>query len=367
MASILNETRALVFETVGTAPQLRSLPEPEVDGGVLVDVDFGGICGTDLHLIEGRLPIPRPVVMGHEGVGRIASLASEATTDATGAALRVGDRVTWASNIPCGECYYCSYKHEVTLCPNRKIYGINQRADEWPRTSGSWSERMYLQPGSTIVRLPDDISSKAAIALGCAGPTVVHGLSRIDISISDHVVVQGSGPVGLAACMFARLKGARRITLIGGPKPRLQAARSLDIADAYIDVFETSEESRRAMVEEASDAGGGDVVIECTGSPQAVAEGFDLCRPGGSYLVLGQYTDHGAVPINPHFITKKQLEIHGSWAFGPSHFIDYAAALPALCSRYDLSSLVEVFPLSDLDRALAAVRDGECVKAALSG
>ena len=98
---------------------------------------------------------------------------------------------------------------ERTLCESRKVYGVNQRFDEFPGLSGKWSEASYLQPGSAIFRLPDELSAEQVIALGCAGPTAVHGVIEVaGIRVGDTVVVQGSGPVGTASTMYALLAGA---------------------------------------------------------------------------------------------------------------------------------------------------------------
>jgi hypothetical protein len=98
------------------------------------------------------------------------------------------------------------------MCANRRIYGINQRFDEWPSLSGGWSDRIYLQPNTTIVLLPDDVSFEQVIALGCAGPTVIHGLlHRARVQVGDTVIVQGAGTVRLAAALFARLAGAAKV------------------------------------------------------------------------------------------------------------------------------------------------------------
>ena len=152
--------------TLEEAPVLD--PEP---GALIARVDMGGVCGTDVHLHHGNLPIPTPVILGHEAVGRVEKLGAGVTTDFNGEPLQEGDAIAWASNIPCGHCYWCVVEKERTLCENRKVYGINQRFDQGPRLSGGWAEFIYLQPGSAVFKLPAGISAEQAIALGCAGPT----------------------------------------------------------------------------------------------------------------------------------------------------------------------------------------------------
>lgn len=366
----MNKNRAVVLETFGEPVVLRHLPTPAVGAGAaIVRIAYGGVCGTDVHLQQGRLPMPTPVVLGHEAVGVIEELGEGLDTDITGRPLKVGDRVGWASSIPCGRCPACLLHGERTLCENRRVYGINQRFDEFPGLSGGWADRVYLQPNSAIVRIPDGVSFEQVISLGCAGPTAVHGvLHRTDVRSGDTVVIQGAGPVGLASALFARLAGAARIVIVGGPTSRLDMVEELGIADVLIDIDKVpSAEDRVTLVlNETPRRAGGDVVIECTGFPSAVAEGIDLCRPSGQFLVLGQYTNHGPTPINPHLITKKQLRMLGSWAFAERHFIEYVEAMPRLAQMCDLSRLVTPYALEDANQAMADVASGRVLKAALA-
>ncbi len=117
------------------------------------------------------------------------------------------------------------------------------------------------------------------------------------------------------------------------------------------------------MLAETGAGRGADLVVEATGVPQAVAEGIDLCRRGGRYLVLGQYTDHGAVPLNPHLITRKQLQVFGSWAMTGEHYVRHVAAVPALAARFDLARLVTRYPLAEAEQALADMRAGRGAQA----
>lgn len=336
-------------------------------GAVVADVTHAGICGTDVHLQQGRMQIPLPVVLGHETVGVVRELGDGMTHDARGQKLHVGDPISWMSNIPCGTCFFCVDDGQPSLCERRRVYGINQSAAEWPHLSGGWAERMYLQPGSTIIKLPADVFPDTVIALGCAGPTVTHAFRVMAAPREgDVVVVQGSGPVGLAAAMLAHLAGAAKVVLVGGPSNRLETARRLGIGDVHLDVFSTTREERHGHVmSETNDGRGADFVVEATGVPSAVAEGIDLARRGGTYLVVGQYTDHGETPLNPHYITKKQLRVLGSWAFSAEDHLAYVESVPALAERFDLGSLVTHYPLREANHALDDMKSGKTLKPVL--
>lgn len=359
--------RVAVLKEFNEAVELQEYAMPSAaPGGALVDVALGGICGTDVHLRTGHLSVPLPLAMGHEGVGHVRALGEGLTTDVEGQSLAVGDRVVWANNIPCGSCYECLVLKEPTLCLNRKIYGINRKASDEPHLQGGWAETISLEAGTTIIKLPDSVSFEEVITLGCAGPTAIHGVvENLTIEPGSIVAVQGAGPVGLASAMYAKAMGAAQVILLGGPASRIEVALKIGAADTAIDMdtYRTAGERLAAFHEIAGR--GADVVIECAGVPSAVAESIDLARPNAQVLVLGQYTDHGATPINPHLITKKQLKMFGSWGFSPAHYVKYVKSLPQLVKNHDLASILSVYDLENVNEALADVASGAVTKAAL--
>jgi threonine dehydrogenase-like Zn-dependent dehydrogenase len=110
---------------------------------------------------------------------------------------------------------------------------------------------------------------------------------------------------------------------------------------------------------------GADLVIEATGIPSAVDESMRLARRNGIVLVLGQYTDKGFAALNPHLITRKQLTMRGSWAFGPKHYLEYVRSLDSLSSRFQLNTLVTTYDLADVNTALKDMRSGDTIKPVL--
>jgi threonine dehydrogenase-like Zn-dependent dehydrogenase len=168
--------------------------------------------------------------------------------------------------------------------------------------------------------------------------------------------------------MYAQLSGAAKTIIVGGPASRLALAREIGVGDVHINIFAIPDPDERARLILAETRGGrgADVVLECAGVPSAVPEGFELARRNGRYLVLGQYTDRGAVPINPHVITRKQLKVFGSWAFSESHYARYVASLPQLAARFDLGRLITRYPLADANQALSDMASGAVMKAVLA-
>lgn len=381
-------SRAVVLERFGEPLALRTLAVPPAPRhGLVVACHYGGICGTDLHLQQGHLDVPTPLVLGHEGLGAVHELGTELDRDSHGVPLRPGDVVMWASSIACGRCAPCRQYREPTLCEHRRTYGVNrpiartpgalpdeapdetsgEGAGETSGLSGSWAEHIVLREGTTVVRLPDGTDPLAAMSLACAGPTMIHAFyERRAVRVGETVVVQGSGPVGLAAAALAQLSGAGKVILVGGPEYRLKAAAAAGIGDEHVNIVDA--EDPQPVLERvlaATGGGGADLVVECTGVPAAIDQGLRLARRGGSYLVIGQYTDSGDTLINPHQIVYRQLDVVGSWAFTGAHLMEYVRLLPMLTARFQLKNLVNVFALTEWDAALAAVARGSVIKAVL--
>jgi threonine dehydrogenase-like Zn-dependent dehydrogenase len=361
-------SRAVVLERFKEPLVIREFEVPPAEeGGLVVACRYAGICGTDLHLQQGHLSIPTPLILGHEGLGVVHELGVGMERDANGAPLRPGDVVMWASSIACGQCAPCRLYREPTLCERRRTCGVNRPTTSEPALSGSWADYICLQAGTTVVKVPDEVDHLAAMSLACAGPTMVHALyERRPVRLGEVVVVQGSGPVGLAAAALAQLAGASRVVIVGGPAGRLQLAAEAGIGDEHIDVVGTADsEQMLSRARELNGGRGADLVIECTGVPVAVAQGLSLPRRGGSYLIVGQYTDAGDVTINPHQIVYRQLDVVGSWAFTGAHMVEYVKLLPALVRRFGLKSLVTTYPLNACSEAMAAVASGSVMKAVL--
>ena len=339
--------------------EIREYPRIERAGAgeALVRVDLAGICGTDVHLWHGQLPIPLPVILGHETAGRIVTLGEGLRNDWRGRPVAVGDRVTWASSVTCGSCYYCRLKNQPTRCVARKAYGISYCADEAPHLRGGYAEYILLRAGTALFRIPDSVPTESVVGAGCALVTAIHGIERASISWGDTVVIQGTGPVGLAALAIAREAGASKVVAIGGPKHRLDLALEFG-ANAVVDMEDAAtpaERVRQALT--AIGPYGADVVIECVGHPAVVNEGMDLCRDGGKLLVLGQYGDAGTIDFRPHTITRKQLQLIGSWGFEPRHvhaglnLLEHSAWKELFAGE-----ITHRFPLAEANEALETVR-----------
>jgi len=334
--------RAAVLNDFEAPFELREFPVPSAlePTAALVRVEMAGVCGTDVHLWKGQLPIPRPNILGHETVGSIAALGSELQRDWRGEPLRVGDRVTWSSSLACGQCFYCKEKPQPTRCLNRKAYGISYDCTFPPHAFGGYAEWIYLQPGTAIFKLEDALSTTRVIGAGCALVTAIHGIERLGLNWGDNLVIQGAGPVGLAALAVALDHGLGHAIVIGGPRHRLETARQFGATHCIdLDEFRTVAQ-RIDMVRDLTRGFGADTVLECVGIPDVVPEGLEMCRDGGRFLVLGHYGNAGSVAINPHVITRKQLLVQGAWGSEPRHMDRALSFLLHKGDRFPFENLV---------------------------
>lgn len=360
---------AIVLKEFNKPLEVKHYPLPDKiePEAVLVKVLMAGVCGTDVHLWHGQLPIPLPVILGHETVGKIAALGSNVKTDWTGNPLKVGDRVTWSSAILCGECYYCRVAKQPTRCVARKVYGVNITSAEKPHLLGGYAEYVYLKPRSAIFKLPRELPTESVIGAGCAIVTAIHGIERIGVKWMDRVVIQGAGPVGLACLAVAKDSSAQQVIVLEGSAKRIRLAERFG-CDHVIDInkFRTPQ-ARIAKVKKLTGGYGADVVLECVGIPNVVPEGLEMCRDGGRYLILGHYGDAGTVMFNPHVVTRKQLQVFGSWASEPRHMLKAIEFINEKRRTYPFEKVVSHrFSLTRANEALQIMAKWAATKAVIT-
>lgn len=356
------KVRAAVMTAPNERVEVRFFDYPDVEpGAVVLRTLAAEVCGTDVHLRRGRLAgVPYPIIPGHISVGEVEAIGG-AVSDIEGRAICIGDVVTFLDvHETCHACWYCLVAKASTRCPHRKVYGITYSADDG--LLGGWAERIYLKPGVRIVRLPPGLTPERWIAAGCGLPTALHAVDLAGVRLGDSVLIQGAGPVGLNACALACLSGAGWVGVVEPSELRREAALSMG-ADA---VFEAGDGLAEA-VRTCTGGRGADVVIEASGNPAAVPQGCELARDGGRYVIVGQYTDHGSVEINPHFhVNRKHLTIHGCWGSDFSHLHRAVAVLARFGSRYAWDGLVtRRYGLDEADTALGDVERRRVVKAVI--
>lgn len=332
-------------------------PEP---GGALVRIVAGGVCGSDVHIMSGEAGVmPFPIILGHEGVGRIEKLGSGVTTDYAGEAVKPGDLVYWAPIALCHRCHSCTVLDE-TPCDNSQFFEDAHKPN-W----GSYADFAWLPNGLAFFRLPEGASVDAVIALGCALPTVLRGFERCGpVRMGDTVVVQGAGPVGLSAVLVAKLAGAREIIAVDMHENRLAIARSLG-ATATVSLKDNPDERRRQIYDRVS-ANGPDIVIEAAGVLPAFPEGVDIAGNHGRYIILGLWGAIGTQPISPRDLTIKNLTIAGATFPKPKHYYQALHLAARTQDQFPLADIVSHrFGVGQALEALQATARGAVIKAVI--
>lgn len=330
-------------------------PEP---GGALVRTLVGGVCGSDVHIANGEAgEMPFPIILGHEGVGRIEKLGAGVNKDYAGVDVKVGDLVVWSPIPLCGRCYSCTVLQQ-TPCENTQFFEHAEKPN-W----GTYADYSWLPSGLSFFKLPQGADPIAVGALGCALPTVLRGFDRCGpIELNDAVVVQGAGPVGLSAVLVASQMGARSITVIDKAPARIEAAKKLG-ATSIVSLDLPIEERRRAVYD-ITGPQGPDVVVECAGVLSAFPEGVDLTGPHGRYIVLGLWGAIGTQPISPRDLTVKNLTIAGAAFPAPRNYYHAMHLSARLQDKVPLAELVSHrFSIADSKKGLEVTASGAATKA----
>ena len=374
-----DSVRVATFDGPHTRAQIQGVPRPAVPKkAALIQIGACGVCGTDLHILQGHWPtaLPWPFTLGHELAGVIVEIGPELNSDFMGQPLHVGAKVMLPPLMPCGECDYCvHYPNHANRCLNPTYYGRYLPFEKPPHLWGGWSEMVYVDlemlPATKIYRLPDDMP----LMLGSLSEPLtscVRAFNRAagagGFRVGDTIVVQGSGPIGVLAIVAAREMGAGRVVVVGAPEqPRLSLCRKFGAeATVCIDDFDRSP-SRVDAVRELVGGYGADLVIDCTGHPSAGPEGIEMLRDGGTYIEMGQFTDAGAIETNWHRFCVKDINLLGSWAFTANDIPLAIDLIDRARDRYPWHLLQSRFPFTEdgVDDAVQSAMAMRCVKATI--
>lgn len=281
-------SRQVVFPRIGVIELGEiAVPEPAADE-LHMRVKRVGICATDLHLLDGHIGDPFPLVPGHEFVGEVATIGSAAARERD---LAVGDRIVVEMLLPCGACPRCR-EGRYNLCerddpagghPVGREYGINIPRTHESGLWGGYAEILAVPRTAIVHRLPVSIPWDTA-ALVEPLAVAFRTIERGRVSPGDSVVVIGPGPVGLLIAAAARTAGAAHVVMVGTRPSRLELARRFG-CDAVVnsrDVDDVPGAVRAAL-------GGGlaDVVIEIAGVAAAQRQAVTLVRRGGRVVLAG--------------------------------------------------------------------------------
>jgi L-iditol 2-dehydrogenase len=288
-ALVLEEYMKLVYQDV---------PMPEMqDDEVLVKVKAVGICGSDVHGMDGssgrRIP---PLIMGHEASGVIESAGSAVKE------WKSGDRVTFDSTIYRRDDWY-TQKGMYNLSDGRMVLGVS--TPEFKK-HGAFAEYVTV-PQHILHRIPEGVSFIQAALVEPAAVSL-HAINLSPIGNEDTVLVVGAGMVGMFVIQLLRIKGCGHIIAVDLESPRLELARKLGADFAFV----PGDPELGKTIYSLTANRGVDCAIEVVGIAQSVQLGISLLRKGGTITLLGNLSPE--VPIPMQAVVTKQLRLQGSCA-----------------------------------------------------
>ncbi|WP_156688898.1 zinc-binding dehydrogenase [Mycobacterium sp. Marseille-P9652] len=330
-----------------------------VPGTAALKLRMAGICGSDLHIFRGELPLPCPFAMGHEMVGEIAELGEALTTDATGKPLAVGDRVVTPYFWTCGQCHACA-RGRSHACQNL-MAGEYRTHDQAPHFVAAHGEYYYTSRRQPLYKVPEDLADEAVAPLNCALAQVLFALR--DVRLGDTVVIQGAGGLGINAAAVARTAGAAEVVVVDMIAERLDVAADFGathcIDASGISTFEVAERVRAR-----TDGIGADWVLEVVGAPGVIPDGVGFLNNGGTLLEVGNVGMGRTFELDPSVLVYGNKSIRGVMMYDP---VTLAVGLKFLQhSRFPFGRLMpEPYRLADVNAAYASADAGSVPRGAL--
>lgn len=354
-----------LLHAFGASLRIETVEIPPLrDGQILVRVEAAGICGSDVHMWQGKDPrTPLPMILGHEGVGRIVDIDGE-KRDIHGQPLQPGDLIIWERGVTCGECYQCAVRKQPALCPHRWVYGIYRGYETPPHLNGCYASHIILDPRTQLIVLPEGSQPLRYVAASCSGATAAHALDMATPRIGDTVVIFGPGPLGAYATLLAKASGAEQIVLVGGTASRLEICHAMG-ATLLLNRHETTDLERQEAIQSITHGRGADIVIEASGSVAAAQEALDVVAQGGQLLLVGFGTPVSDMKLRPfEQVVRKNVSLRGVWVSDVGHTLQ---ALSLVRQHPDLFDqlITHRYPLEEATRGLQSVTDRRAMKAVL--
>ncbi len=286
--------KAIIKERTGKGAVLKdiSIPQPGPKE-VLIKVQMGAICGSDVHIYNwtewAQAVVPSlPHILGHEFAGEIVEVGKEVRN------LKPGDHVAGETHIPCDNCYLC-HTGQRHICQHMKVYGVHSQ--------GIFSEYAVL-PEPCAVKIPPEIPIPVATMMEPCG-VAVHGLSQGIVS-GKKLTIFGCGPIGLFAIQAAVAYGASCIYAVDISENRLQMAKTFGATQ----IFHADKDPVEEIILEETNGLGVDMVLEISGQQKAYDQGLRILRKGGTFVIIGV----AAKPIQlevPTNIMYKEAKLFG--------------------------------------------------------
>jgi 2-desacetyl-2-hydroxyethyl bacteriochlorophyllide A dehydrogenase len=276
--------RAVTFQAPGEV-RVEEKPAPELAAAddALIRVEASGICGSDLHIYHGRVPVEPGFTIGHEFVGTVLAAGPDVERVAE------GDRVLGCFHTACATCPAC-LRGDYHRCERGRVFGHGSHLGD---LQGAQAEQLLVPRANlTLRRVPEGMSDDVALFAGDVMGTGYHAIVHAGVRAGDTVAVLGLGPVGLCAVQAALASGAARVFAIDSVLDRLAMAERFGATPLRL-----AEDEPKRAVRGATEGRGVDVVVDAVGDPAPLALAVSLARDAGTVSGIGAYSGKGEVPI----------------------------------------------------------------------
>ncbi|HVW46868.1 MAG TPA: alcohol dehydrogenase catalytic domain-containing protein [Solirubrobacterales bacterium] len=340
--------RAVTFQAPGEV-RVDEVPAPVLEhpDEAIIAVEASGVCGSDLHIFHGRVPVDPGTVIGHEYVGKVLAVGDGVTR------VGVGDRVLGCFLVACGSCGTC-LRGDHNRCERGRTFGHGANLGALPGTQAEQA----LVPFADVVlrRVPAGMSVDTALFAGDVMGTGYHAVAHSGMRMGDTVAVLGLGPVGLCAVQAAVAGGAAQVFAVDSVAERLELARRFGATPVHL-----TEQSPKAEVRGATGGRGADVVIEAVGAPAALDAAISLARNAGTVSGIGVQV--GRYEMNVGLAWLKGLDLRLGQANVIAHLDPVLALLesgrldptPLVSHHMKLDDAAEAYAMFDRREALKIV------------
>jgi alcohol dehydrogenase len=340
--------RAVTFQAPGEV-RVDEKPDPEVGAPdeAVVRVEASGICGSDLHIYHGRVPVEAGFTIGHEFVGTVLGAGPDVER------VAVGDRVLGCFHVACATCGTC-LRGDYHRCERGRTFGHGSHLGD---LQGAQAEQLLVPRANlTLRRVPEGMSDEVALFAGDVMGTGYHAIAHAGLRAGDTVAVLGLGPVGLCAVQAAAASGATQVFAIDSVEQRLEMAGRFGATPLHLE-----EADPKRAVRAATEGRGVDVVVDAVGDPGPLAMAVSLARDAGTVSGIGAYAGKGEVPIGLAWL--KGLTLRLGLANVIAH-VDRVLALietgkldpaPLVTHRMKLDEAPEAYRIYDNREALKIV------------
>lgn len=339
-----------------------------VEGMAQMKLIASGVCGTDIHIHRGKIPVALPATIGHEFVGEVTGISEK---DSEKSGIKVGDRVIVDIACPCGECLLCHNGDDANCIHMGVTNGGN--VEVAPHFYGGYGEYNY-SPIANLIKIPDSLDAKMTCIFACAGPTALHAFHLAEHA-NEHpekanvAIVQGIGPVALFAIMYLASLGIPNVIAlvpdVDLEPERTKLAKELG-ATEVLSINKLGMEGIIHHIHKLNNNLGADLVFEASGAPIAVPQGMSMLRNRGLYLIPGQYSNSGGIEIQPQLITFNALHIIGSSQYSISDVHTYLEFLKNNPQLHEtILQTANCYQVKDVNQAFEDVKARKNIKTVL--